>query len=141
MVVLALVSVPIAMLSSLNLVAALYLLDSPEQMMLFLNLNAQGIVIASIFWGLWLFPLGYLIYKSGYFPKIIGLLVIVAGIGYTLDSFLKLLLPEFERILSVLEIMTFGEIIFLIWLLIKGAKLPKTKSFSPVAVEKQAVKG
>ncbi len=141
MVVLALVSVPIAMLSSLNLVAALYLLDSPEQMMLFLNLNAQGIVIASIFWGLWLFPLGYLIYKSGYFPKIIGLLVIVAGIGYTLDSFLKLLLPEFEVILSVLEIMTFGEIIFLIWLLIKGAKLPETKSFSPVAVEKQAVKG
>lgn len=141
MVVLALVSVPIAMLSSLNLVAALYLLDSPEQMMLFLNLNAQGIVIASIFWGLWLFPLGYLIYKSGYFPKIIGLLVIVAGIGYTLDSFLKLLLPEFEVILSVLEIMTFGEIIFIIWLLIKGAKLPETKSFSPGAVEKQAVKG
>lgn len=67
--------------------------------------------------------------------------MIVAGIGYTLDSFLKLLLPEFEVILSVLEIMTFGEIIFLIWLLVKGAKLPETKSFIHGAVEKQAVKG
>jgi hypothetical protein len=96
-------------------------------MMFFLNLNDQGILIASIFWGLWLFPLGYLIYKSGYFPKVIGIFVLIGGIGYTLGSFLKLLLPDSVVILSVLEIMTFGEVIFLIWLIIKGAKLPDTK--------------
>ena len=70
MVVLALVSVPIAMLNELYNVAALLLLKNPDQMMFFLNLHAQGMVIASIFWGLWLFPLGSLIYKSSYFQKL-----------------------------------------------------------------------
>lgn len=126
MVVLALVSVPIAMLNELNNLAALQLLSNSEQMMLFLNLHTQGIVIASIFWGLWLFPLGILIISSGYFPKIIGWVVIAAGIGYTLGSFMKLLLPNFAALLPILEIMTFGEVIFLGWLVIKGAKLPKS---------------
>ncbi len=127
MVILALVSVPIAMLNTLNSVAAFLLVNNPEQMMLFLNLNKQGIFIASIFWGLWLFPLGFLIYKSGYFPKIIGFFVIVGGFGYTLSSFVELLVPNFEAILSALEIMTFGEIIFLGWLLVRGAKIPRLK--------------
>lgn len=125
MVILALISVPIAMLNTLNSVAALLSLKNAEQMMFFLDLNAQGIIIASIFWGLWLFPLGYLIYKSGYFPKIIGISVIIGGIGYTLGSFMKLLMPNLGLFLSLLEIMTFGEIIFLVWLLIKGAKFPQ----------------
>jgi hypothetical protein len=128
MVVLALISVPIAMLNTLNRIGALILLDDTEQMMLFLDLNVQGIVIASIFWGLWLFPLGYLINKSGYFPKIIGAFVILGGIGYVLGSFVELLYPNFEVLLSVLEIMTFGEIIFLAWLVIKGAELPSPES-------------
>jgi len=138
MVVLGLVSVPIAMLNALNEVAVLLLLNGtghltvfePSQlqslMMFFLDLNEQGIIIASIFWGLWLFPLGYLIYKSGYFPKIIGILVIIGGFGYTLGSFVHLLLPNLEVLLSVFGIMTFGEVIFLGWLLIKGAKLPQS---------------
>lgn len=125
MVVLALVSVPIAMLNELNNVAALKLLNDPQQMMFFLNLHVQGIVIASIFWGLWLFPLGYLVYKSSYFPKIMGIAVIIGGIGYTLGSFTELLMPNIKALLSILEIMTFGEVIFLAWLVIKGAKLPK----------------
>ncbi len=125
MVILALISVPIAMLNTLNSVAALLSLKNAEQMMFFLDLNAQGIIIASIFWELWLFPLGYLIYKSGYFPKIIGISVIIGGIGYTLGSFMKLLMPNFGLFISLLEIMTFGEIIFLVWLSIKGAKFPQ----------------
>jgi len=64
MVIFALVGVPIAMLNTLNRVAALLLLENPKLMMFFLDLNAEGIIIASIFWGLWLFPLGYLIYKK-----------------------------------------------------------------------------
>ena len=136
MVIFALVGVPIAMLNTLNKVAALILLKGtghltafePSQlqslMMFFLNLNAQGIIIASIFWGLWLFPLGYLIYKSGYFPRIIGIFVIIGGFGYLLGSFAHFLLPNFDALLSVLEVMTFGEVIFVGWLLIKGAKLP-----------------
>ena len=124
MVIFALVGIPIAMLNTLNRIAALQLLNSADQMMLFLNLNAQGVIIASIFWGLWLFPLGYLIYKSGYFPKILGILVIIAGFGYLLGSFMHLLLPTYGTIIQVLELMTFGEVLFMVWVLLKGAKLP-----------------
>ena len=125
MVVLALVSVPIAMLNELNNVAASLLLKNPDQMMLFLDLHAQGVVIASIFWGLWLFPLGLLIYKSGYFPKIISMVVIIGGLGYTLGSFSALLAPSSKTISSLFEFMTFGEVVFLLWLVVRGAKLPK----------------
>ena len=98
-------------------------------MMFFLNLNEQGIFIATIFWGLWLFPLGYLIYMSGYFPKILGILMILAGIGYTLEHFVHLLLPNFEAMITpVLYIMVMGELIFMGWITIKGAKIPEMKS-------------
>ena len=131
MMVLALVSVPIAMLNELNNVAALLLLKNPDQMMLFLNLHAQGVVIASIFWGLWLFPLGSLIYKSGYFPKIISMAVIIGGLGYTLGSFSELLALFSKAILSLFEFMTFGEVVFLLWLVVRGAKLPKNSEQFP----------
>jgi hypothetical protein len=124
--ILALISVPIAMLNELNNSAALLQVNNPTIMKFFLDLNAQGVIIASIFWGLWLLPLGYLIYKSGYFPKIIGYAVVIAGIGYTLDSFTQLLYPSASGLSSVLQFMTFGEIIFMLWLLFKGAKLTKS---------------
>jgi hypothetical protein len=86
------------MLNTLNQVAALLVLSgadyltvftadqSQSLMMFFLNLNEQGILIASIFWGLWLFPIGTLIYESRYFPKILGHLMILAGFGYLLAA-------------------------------------------------------
>ncbi len=139
MVIFALVGVPIAMLNTLNRVAALLLLNGadylkvfePDQLhtlvLLFLNLNEQGVLIASIFWGLWLFPLGYLIYKSGYFPRILGALVVIAGFGYLLGSFTHFLLPNYEVIFPVFELMAFGEILFILWILLKGAKIPEMK--------------
>ena len=82
--------------------------------------------IATIFWGLWLLPLGYLIYKSGYFPKLLGVLMIMAGFGYILDFFTHFLLPDYKAIFSsIVLILTMGEIIFMFWILLKGAKLPK----------------
>ena len=141
LVVLGLVGVPISMLNTLNRVAALLLASggdylkvfSSEQlqalMMFFLNMNEQGIFIATIFWGLWLLPLGYLIYNSGYFPKILGVLMILAGIGYTLESFVRFLLPNFTAIiLPVLYLLVMGEIIFMGWVVLKGAKIPETTS-------------
>lgn len=118
MAILALIAVPIAMFNEIFKIAALY---NPEQALFFLNLNLQGIIIASIFWGLWLFPLGYLIYKSTYFPKWIGIAVIIAAVGYTLDSFAKLL--NYTALAPVFEIMLFGEMIFIFWIVIRGAKL------------------
>jgi len=136
MVIFALVGVPIAMLNTLNRIAALLLLSGADYlkvfgadqlqalMMFFLNLNEQGVIIASIFWGLWLFPLGYLIYRSGYFPRILGVLVAIAGFGYLLGSFTHFLLPNYEAIAPVLELMTVGEIVFMGWVVLKGAKIP-----------------
>lgn len=126
MVILALVSVPIAMGNELLNFAALQSLDDPEQMMFFLNLHTQGIGIASIFWGLWLFPLGYLVYKSEYFPRIIGIAVIFGAIGYTLGFLARLLVPNLTALLSVFEIITFGEVIFAVWLVVKGANVRTT---------------
>jgi hypothetical protein len=140
MVVFALVGVPITMLNTLNRVAALLLSSGagyltafePAQLhslvMFFLNLNEQGVVIAEIFWGLWLFPLGILINESGYFPRILGFLMVLAGFGYFLGTFTHYLLPKLEALSSVLELMVWGELPFMGWVLLKGAKLPKMKS-------------
>jgi len=141
MVILALVSVPITMLSTLNSVAALLVLEGSEYLkvfdieqlralaMLFLNLDKEGMMIATIFWGLWLFPLGMLVNKSGYFPKIFGMVLMLAGSGYLLDSVTHFILPNYtlyEPILSVIVgVLTLGEVAFMLWVLFKGAKLPK----------------
>jgi hypothetical protein len=136
LVVLGLVGVPISMLNTLNRVAALMLASGADYLGVFttdqlhaLNLNEQGMYIATIFWGLWLFPLGYLIKKSGYFPKIIGNLVMIGGIGYTSEPFIRYILPETAAtIVPIVLILTMGEIVFMGWITLKGAKLPATKS-------------
>jgi hypothetical protein len=143
MVVFALVGVPIAMLNTLNRVAALLLLNGADyltvftadqlhaQVMFFLNLNELGQSIATIFWGLWLFPLGYLIYKSGYFPRILGVLVMMGCFGYLIDSFTHFILPYYANqaiFLPLIALLTIGEILFMGWILLKGAKIPEMKS-------------
>jgi len=144
MVVFALVGIPMAMLNTLNQVAALILLNGADflkvlgtdqlhiQMMFFLDLNKQGVFIPGIFWGLWLFPFGYLIYKSGYFPKFLGVLVMMGCIGYLLDSFTHILLSNYAHYEAILDpvilLLTFGELPFMVWVLLKGAKIPEMKS-------------
>jgi hypothetical protein len=140
-VVLGLVGVPIAMLNALNQVAAQLVLSgadylaaltadqSQSLMMFFLSLNEQGIVIASIFWGLWLFPIGTLSLKSRYFPRVFGYLMLVAGFGYLLGSLARLVSPNDESLLfQVFDLMTYGEVIFMLWVVLRGAKLPEAKS-------------
>lgn len=125
MLVLALTSVPIAMLNEVNSVAAMLQTSNPEQMMFFLELNKHGVIIAAIFWGLWLFPLGYLIWKSGYFPKAVGVAVLLGGLGYTVGSVLKLLVPEQKTLIAPFEFMTFGEIVWMLWLAVRGVRFPE----------------
>ena len=140
-VVLGLVGVPIAMLNALNQVAAVSVLSgadyltvftadqSQSLMMFFLNLNEQGILIASIFWGLWLFPIGTLVYKSKYFPRIFGHLLIIAGFGYLLGSLAHILLPNSEAVFfQIFDLMVYGEVIFALWVVLRGAKLPELES-------------
>lgn len=136
LVILGLVGVPIAMFNEFNQFAVLILLSGVEYLnvfgveqlqsliMFFLSLYQEGMMIATIFWGLWLFPYGLLVKKSGYFPKILGILVVVAGIGYTLAAFVHFLFPEYGSVISFLDFLTMGEVVFMVWVLFKGAKLP-----------------
>jgi hypothetical protein len=93
-------------------------------MMFFLNLNDKGILIAQIFWGLWLFPIALLIYESGYFRKITGHFLIIAGFGYLLASFGEMIYPESTSspIFTLFTLMSMGEILFMLWVVIGGAK-------------------
>tara|TARA_R110002126_G_scaffold290897_3_gene449397 strand:+ start:9985 stop:10653 length:669 start_codon:yes stop_codon:yes gene_type:complete len=124
MVIFSLLAVPIAFLNEINNLVVLHLLGesniSQDLISVFLNLHQQGIIIAQVFWGLWLFPLGYLVYRSGYLPKFIGTLLIIGSVGYVVDSFTLILFPQFQITFS--EFTFLGEVIFPLWLLIKGIK-------------------
>jgi hypothetical protein len=137
MVALVLVAVPIAFLNMLNPLAALLLLNGagfltvfePNQLhalvMIFLNLQEHGNIIAQIFWGLWLFPFGWLVIKSGFFPRILGVLLIIACFGYLAHSLTFLLFPHYEAIVSSYATMSeaIGEFSMVLWLLIKGVNV------------------
>lgn len=125
MVIFSLISVPIAMVSALGQIAALKLAgNNIDLMMLSLDLSDKGLMIASIFWGLWLFPLGNLIRQSKYFPRFMWIAVILGGIGYFFGAFIQLFMINSEKVLPVFDFLTMGEVIFISWIIIKGAKLP-----------------
>lgn len=89
--------------------------------MLFLEAHGYGFTIGIAFLTLHVFVLGYLIFKSGYFPKVLGVLFIAAGVGYLVDSFALLLLPAYETTPGVIAaVIAIAEIAFPVWLLIKG---------------------
>jgi hypothetical protein len=134
MVTLMLVSIPVSLLNVLNEFAVVALVrgadflsvfDKPQRdamAMLFLDLHFQGIMVAQIFWGLWLVPFGILVYRSGFLPRILGLLLIVACFGYLANSLVGFgVLPK--GVLSrVVGQLTICELPVIFWLLIRGAK-------------------
>jgi hypothetical protein len=135
MLTLVVVSIPIAFLNELNAIAALVLVrgadflsifEKPQRdamAMQFLNLHHHGFGLVAIFWGLWLFPLGLLVYRSGFVPRILGVLLMVNCFAYPVTSCTFLLLPQYEHIVSRWMMpLQFGELLFMLWLLIKGAK-------------------
>jgi hypothetical protein len=100
--------------------------------LLFLNAHSTGYSIGLVFFGIHCLILGYLIFRSGYFPKVLGVLLIIASFGYLIDSFAHFLLPnykDYENIfLPVVFIPAFiAELSFCLWLLIKGAKISEIK--------------
>lgn len=89
--------------------------------MLFLEAHSYGFTIGIAFLTLHVFILGYLIFKSGYFPKVLGILFIAAGIGYLVDSFALLLSANYDTTPVYLAVpIAVAEIAFPVWLLIKG---------------------
>jgi len=137
MLTLGLVSLPIMFLNVLNEIAALALFRGADFLsvfekprldalaMLFLHLHGQGIAVAEIFWGLYFFPFGVLVFKSGFLPRILGVLLIAACFGYLADSLTWLLLPSYGDLVNRFAriLMGAGELSIMAWLLIKGAKV------------------
>jgi hypothetical protein len=134
MVIFIIASVPIAYLEFLKF-APILLLSSGANLsaferaqlqalaMLFLDLFAQGKFITYIFFGLWMFPLGMLVFKSGsgFIPKALGVMLVVGCFGY-LSKFLEIFLSlNYEAITSLwMNIAIIAEILCILWLLIKG---------------------
>jgi hypothetical protein len=128
-----LVHTVIALVALLNLVTVLRLLNTPDyltvfgsdqlhaQVMLLINSFRYGWGISLLFFGIHLGMLGYLVYRSGYIPKILGILLAIAGIGYLIYNLSPYLFSKAD--LKFLVITFFGELIFILWLLIRGSKI------------------
>lgn len=131
MVLFVLVGVPIGMLNELNNLAVLEFLSGADYLKVFTTeqlqamayffiwLHSQGLNINMIFWGLWLFPMGFLVFKSGFLPKMIGVMLMIACIGYVLQSFAAFLGYK----LSLIFITGWGELMLSLWLVIKGVDI------------------
>ncbi len=131
MLILALVSVPLFMLNQLNQFDAFLLANNDlDKMMFLMKTHKNGGLIVSIFFGLWLFPLGYLVYKSKYLPKILGIFLMIGCFGYLIHFFQGFLTPNYESSLwtnPFLIITHISELLLMLWLLIKGLSIEKWK--------------
>lgn len=137
MVILAVTSVPLAFANIQNKFNVLslisgenYLKAIPDeqvhaQVLLYLNQYDNGNLIASIFFGLWLLPFGYLVFKSGFLPKILGVLLMLGCFGYLINFLGKSLVTDYSSygISSYVQLpASIGEIGTCLWLLLMGAK-------------------
>ena len=138
MLVLDLMSVPISFLCVLAEVAAQDLAGAGGTASLFsafapgqrdalaylaLRLHGRGFVVAGLFWGLWLFPFALCVIRSRFIPRILGYLLIIAGVGYVAGSFAGLAAPDYAAAVGrVTSILVVGELPIIFWLLIWGAR-------------------
>lgn len=135
MVVVALIGNPIMMLNELTHWGVLQFLSGADYLTVFtpaqlqalayllVRLHTYGVNIAFIFSGLWLLPLGYLVFRSDFLPRILGVLLIIGGFGYLIDVFAGFLFPGSN--LSIGLLTGLSEILFLLWLLVQGVNVEK----------------
>jgi hypothetical protein len=91
------------------------------QVSLLLALQHGAVVMTDLTSGLWLLPLGYLALRSGYFPRAIGVLLLIGGACWLARLLVELVAPELTGLTSALVAGTVGELVFIVWLLAKGA--------------------
>lgn len=132
MVALVVVSIPFSLSYMINLLDMLTLVSGAEylntfetkqlhtQVMLALRSYFNGMSIIQVFWGLWLFPFGYLAFKSNYLPKIFGIALMLGCFSYLTKFFTALLFPAVDLPSFVGYPSAFGEIGICLWLLIFG---------------------
>ncbi|MYY43961.1 DUF4386 domain-containing protein [Elizabethkingia anophelis] len=137
MAILAIISVPISLINLQHKYDILSLIEIAKQQkvvpkqeiydqtMLFLNQYDNGILIVTVFWGLWLLPFGFLVYKSGFFPKILGVLLMLGCFGYLVNFFGNTLSDNYDTlgVKSYFGLLpAIAEIGMCLWLLLVGAK-------------------
>lgn len=126
----------------INLIMVLHLLNSSEslpqlsteqvhtQIMLLLNGHDFGFKIGLLFFGFHFLLLGYLVVKSGYIPKVLGIFLLILGFGYLVNSISSFLLPNYDDYQTIMQQVIFGaailgELSLCFWLLIKGKNIPE----------------
>ena len=137
MVTFVVASIPIAFLNELNSIAALVLVrgadflsifEEPQRdalATLFLNLHFQGLVVDEIFFGLWLLPLSLLVYGSRFLPRLLGVWLAIDGLAWVILSLTGILLPQYyDKVFTYAQPASFGEVAFMLWLIVKGARSP-----------------
>ena len=135
MVIFVLVSVPITFVAVLPETAALTVLGADylsvfdgaqrDAVALFLlRVHGQVLAVAQIFWGLWLVPLGILAYRSGFVPRIVGVLLPIAAVGYIGQSLVALVTPQLTDLGNLAAILEAGEISIVVWLLFSRRGAP-----------------
>jgi hypothetical protein len=135
MVLLILIDMPLAFMGVANQVAALTFLKDPGFLGVFdqaqrnalatmlVNFDQEGLLVSEVFWGLWLFPLGILVYRSGFIPRLIGVWLVINGLAYLVISLTGLLSPEhLNAVFSAAKPILFGEVALMLWLLIVGVR-------------------
>jgi hypothetical protein len=138
MVILVVVSVGITCLNMVHQLGALLVATDPSYIgafgtegsaglvLLLLDLQRSGYLIAQIFFGLWLFPLGLLAYRSGMFPRLLGVMLMLTTLSYLVDVVLQFLAPGLAGAINpfVVVLATLSEVSMLAYLLIKGIREP-----------------
>jgi len=133
MAVLALMSVPMMLLTEVGRLAAVRLVASGDygaftsaqlqaQAKFVLDLYGDGLLISEVFWGLWLLPLGLLVYRSRFLPRLVGVAVAIAGVAWLVDWVAELLAPGLNLPIDFLRL---GELVLPLWLLVMGVNVGK----------------
>jgi hypothetical protein len=94
--------------------------------MLFLKIGDYGVLTLEMFWGLWLFPLAILVYRSRFLPRFVGAWLAVTGVFYVALCLASILLPQYKDMVlhSVFALPAeIGEVAFALWILIRGANV------------------
>jgi hypothetical protein len=141
MALLVTVGVCVALANMLNKFAPLVLLSGADYLSVFtkpqldalalgfLRFHSGGVIITMAFWGLWLFPFGILVIKSRFLPRVLGILLLIAGLAYLINSITSLVLPDHRQVVSrIMMPLYLAEVPIIFWLLIKGARVPQTQA-------------
>jgi hypothetical protein len=101
--------------------------DEPQRnalTMLMINLDRQGVLVSQVFWGLWLLPLGVLIFRSRFIPRLLGVWLMLNGLAYVALSVIGLVAPAYRAFaFNAATPLMFGELALALWLLIAGIRL------------------